>query len=138
MDVILQAADSLAVSNAIEGIQRRLDELFSKMDMIISLVKKKKEKTPLTKTRFFVKTASREILKLSGIEKSIKTRIQKRIDKSSLKGSSSSIASSSSAKRLSDYYDKYPEIKKKFWGVGPGRRSSSTLQKMDRLIAQLK
>jgi DNA-binding ferritin-like protein (Dps family) len=37
-----------------------------------------------------------------------------------------------------DYYDKYPEIKKKFWGVGPGRRSLSTLKKMDQLIAQLK
>ena len=167
MDVFLQAADALAASSFIAPkkecvilkIQRRLDDLNSKMELILSLLKDKTEKTEKTekqkkkvkisetetKARAVIKLASKEILKLS--TSSARTSFA-RTAKNSSSPSSSPTSSPSSlvvkrvqsmqSMKTKDYYDKYPEIKKKFWGVGPGRRSSSTLKKMDQLIAQLK
>ena len=167
MDVILQAADALAASSFIAPkkecvilkIQRRLDDLNNKMELILSLLKDKTEKTEKTetekqkqkqkqkkvkisetekKTRAVIKLASKEILKLS--TSSVRTSSARTTKNSSSPSSSPSSSSSSSSQSIKtkDYYEKYPEIKKKFWGVGPGRRSSSTLKKMDQLIAQLK
>ena len=165
MDVILQAADALAASSAniarecaILKIERRLDELNSKMEIILSLLKaqktqnmQKRQKTQNnkrleTKTRSVIKLASREISNLS----TTSSRSTKRTSKTSSAASASSLSSSflkrtraQSMPRIKttktkDYYDKYPEIKKKFWGVGRGRRSLSIFEKMDELIAQLK
>lgn len=167
MDVILQAADALAASSAniarecaILKIERRLDELNSKMEIILSLLKaqktqnmQKRQKTQNnksleTKTRSVIKLASREISNLS----TTSSRSTKRTSKTSSAASASSLSLSSSflkrtraqsmprikTTKTKDYYDKYPEIKKKFWGVGRGRRSLSIFEKMDELIAQLK
>ena len=165
MDVILQAADALAASSSTKQqanapsllkIQRRLDELNSKLELILSLMKGQKtlmmkiqkDKILETKTRSVIKLASKDISNVSS-----SSRVLKRTSKtsspaalSSPSPSPSSLSSPSTSSsflkfqslKTKEYYDKYPEIKKKFWGVGPGRRSSSTLKKMDQLIAQLK
>jgi hypothetical protein len=163
MDVILQAADALAASSPsiavapkkeILKIQRRLDELNSKIELILSLVKGQqtlmmkiqKDKILETKTRSVIKLASKEISNLSNSSSRITKRTSKTSSSVASMSSSSPSFPSSVAKRKQnmeimkskDYYDKYPEIKKKFWGTGPGRRPLSTLKKMDQLIAKLK
>jgi len=165
MDVILQAADALAASSSTKQqanapsllkIQRRLDELNSKLELILSLMKGQKtlmmkiqkDKILETKTRSVIKLASKDISNVSSSSRVLK-RTSKTSSSAALSSPSPSPSSLSSpftsssvlkcqSLKTKEYYDKYPEIKKKFWGVGPGRRSSSTLKKMDQLIAQLK
>lgn len=168
MDVILQAADALAASSAniarecaILKIERRLDELNSKMEMILSLLKRqktqniqKRQKTQKdrsleTKTRSVIKLASKEISNLSTTSSHTTKRTSKTSSAASALSLSLSSSSFSNRKRAQsmprikttktkEYYDNYPKIKKKFWGVGRGRRSLSIFEKMDDLIAQLK
>jgi len=167
MDVILQAADALAASSSTKQqanapsllkIQRRLDELNSKLELILSLMKGQKtlmmkiqkDKILETKTRSVIKLASKDISNVSSssrvLKRTSKTSSSAALSSPSPFPSPSSLSSPSTSSsvlkfqslKTKEYYDKYPEIKKKFWGVGPGRRSSSTLKKMDQLIAQLK
>jgi len=165
--VILQAADALAASSSTKQqanapsllkIQRRLDELNSKLELILSLMKGQKtlmmkiqkDKILETKTRSVIKLASKDISNVSSssrvLKRTSKTSSSAALSSPSPFPSPSSLSSPSTSSsvlkfqslKTKEYYDKYPEIKKKFWGVGPGRRSSSTLKKMDQLIAQLK
>jgi len=163
----LQAADALAASSSTKQqanapsllkIQRRLDELNSKLELILSLMKGQKtlmmkiqkDKILETKTRSVIKLASKDISNVSSssrvLKRTSKTSSSAALSSPSPFPSPSSLSSPSTSSsvlkfqslKTKEYYDKYPEIKKKFWGVGPGRRSSSTLKKMDQLIAQLK
>jgi len=138
MDVILEAADALAAiakkekETAIVKIQQKLDELNKKLELVLSLLKaqKKQNKEPRNiKTRSVIKIAS-----------SITKRTSRTSSSPPLPplASPSSTSFTSKTTKTSKYYAKYPEIKKKFWGVGPGRRSTSILQKMDELIAKLR
>ena len=158
MDAILEAADALAAEaaealaassarkiktaiakkkkeSAIVKIQRQINELNKKMDLVLSLLKEQKkqnEEPKKMKTRSIIKIAS------SIAKRTSRTSCSPLASPSPSPSPSSTLLTSKTMKmKNSEYYAKYPEIKNKFWGEGRGRRSKSILQKMDELIAQL-
>jgi hypothetical protein len=156
MDAILEAADALAAEaaealaassarkiktaiakkkkeSAIVKIQRQLDELSKKMELVLSLLKEQKKQNEEPK-----KMKTRSIIKIaSSIAKRTSRTSSSPLASPSPSPSSTLLTSKTMKIKNSEYYAKYPEIKNKFWGEGRGRRSKSILQKMDELIAQL-